>query len=213
MKNIIILLFFISIFSLDALTKKTPSFVPISFTAAYLKTYKARVGKKIIETKGSLDYKYPSNIFLKYEDSNLLKEIVVNNNKVWDYTPPFDQSEKGELKIFKSQKIALLKFLDVLHEGLVDNKMFTVKKLKDFIELNFSGEMLKEYDFLRAEIYPKVKVSDISTMSDVEKVVLHFSKKSKKKPETYSFQKIEEKSFDKKHFVFNPPANTNITNN
>lgn len=210
MKNIITLVFILALFSYDALTKKHTSFIPNSFSATYEKSYKAFVGKKIITAPGSLDYKYPSHIYLKYKEGKITKEVIINKKKVWDFTPAFIKTEKNELREYKYQKNALLKFLDVMHEGLRDNKMFTVKKKKDLIVVNFSKSMQQAYNFVSAELYPKSKVADVKTIKDVTKIVLNYMKK---KPETYTFKKITDKKFETSHFIFATPENTNVTKN
>jgi hypothetical protein len=209
MKNLLIVLSILLVFSWDAMTKQR-SFLPDSFSSTYVKSYKRKVGKRIIKANGILDYKYPSKISMKYQDSGVEVQFVVNHRKVWHFTPAFSKGEKNELKVFKSQKLALLKFLDLLHSGLKDNKMFKVKALKTRIDLVFSKDMTKKYSFVKAELFPKKSIKNVKDIRDLSRLVIHYTKKN---AETYTFDKITDKKFSKNHFTFKTPKNTNVTNN
>lgn len=200
MKNVLILLFILSLYSYEALTRNQ-GFITSDIRVEMTKKWKGRFKEK--SENFVLDYKYPSRLKLVSP-----KTTIVNyKSKLWLFTPAFAEGEKNTLKVTNSSNNLMVKLLNSLKAGLKTNKSFEVKYQKNKVQLKFIDKTFSELGILGADILPKESVNTMKNIKDVEEIILY---KDKKKKDRYIFNEVEEKTFKKDHFIFETPDNTNV---
>lgn len=202
------LLILISVFAL--LDTAFAKFMPRAFQAELDQVITSRIGNKKKTTPVTMKYLFSNNLIfdVKSEDSPLT--YVCNKTTTWMYQPPWDPSEKGEVKIGESSKYCYVKIFDALSNGLKSNKLYSVKKDGKEVELEFNKIAMAQTQIRKAKIYFKNAISNKTSIIDVDYMELW--KLDEKKPLTFKF-----KSFDTKRnitvddFTFKVPENTNKT--
>lgn len=125
---------------LSSLSSKVTAFVPKTFKAQYIQTYKSKISKKVREVKGNITYKYPGNI--KIEDPSLT--LVINPIKTFNYQPPSIPGEPGELNVFRTKKHFFVEAFDSLNKGLKATEYYKVVKKKGSLELLYNEKYAKK---------------------------------------------------------------------
>ena len=179
---------------------KAKSFLPPSFRAKYEQTIKKKVSGKLKKSRGKIEYLYPKNIL--FEQSEPEKIIWVSNQKTtWFYQAPFIPTEPGHLKITPTGSESPSKIFDILKNGLRSNKVYSVRKSKQQVELIFNSKETKlkfQKAILNFKGPPLFK--NLHSIQMVEK---------NGDPLTFVFKSIRiDIAFKPQHFVFKPPPNT-----
>jgi len=198
MKKLLILLFLA--------TPVYGKFLPKSFTASFEQVYTSTLTKKEKRSWGELSYKFPSNI--RFEVKRPKKVLFISNRKKsWVYRPPFMEGEKGEASEKNTDNTGLAGLLDSLHMGLVDNKIYKVKKEKDKVFLSFNLKSEKRFGVKESELLFKSEKQVFTNLVEL-KVIYPDGKKV-----TFKLSNIfEGRKFKTGYFKFVPPKNTNISN-
>ena len=198
MKKLLILLFLA--------TPVYGKFFPKSFTASFEQIYKSTLTKKEKRSWGELSYKFPSNI--RFEVKRPKKVLFISNRKKsWVYRPPFMEGEKGEASENNTDNTGLAGLLDSLHMGLVDNKIYKVKKEKNKVFLSFNLKSEKRFGVKESELLFKSEKQVFTNLLEL-KVIYPDGKKV-----TFKLSNIFEGiKFKTGYFKFVPPENTNLSN-
>ncbi|TDJ06539.1 MAG: outer membrane lipoprotein carrier protein LolA [Deltaproteobacteria bacterium] len=198
MKKLLILLFLA--------TPVYGKFFPKSFTASFEQIYKSTLTKKEKRSWGELSYKFPSNI--RFEVKRPKKVLFISNRKKsWVYRPPFMEGEKGEASENNTDNTGLAGLLDSLHMGLVDNKIYKVKKEKNKVFLSFNLKSEKRFGVKESELLFKSEKHVFTNLLEL-KVIYPDGKKV-----TFKLSNIFEGiKFKTGYFKFVPPKNTNLSN-
>ncbi|MGB0453272.1 MAG: LolA family protein [Bacteriovoracaceae bacterium] len=210
-KSLLILLTLFSIFSLMATDAKSDEkFLPDSFRAEFLQELKGSLFKKKKKkvNQGVMDYQYPGSFRFVMKGHQEFT-VVSNKNKTWYYKPPFGSVKHGEVKISASnvsKQGSILKFFDMLKNGLKDNKHYKVSRKNNIYSLTFSKDSAKEFGIIGAKLDFKSKVHKFMNLS---KIIIE---RSNKKKTELNISKMEiNKVFHTNHFKFFAPPNTRKT--
>ena len=201
MRAILVLVFFFYVISLA----KAVSFVPKTFSSSYEETFKSLVTGKEKKSKGSLSYQYPKRIRLEKKDSL----FISNKDTTWFYTPPFLEGEEGQVVIQSSANLPLMNLLDVLHQGLEENRFYVTHLQTNGIVIKFKKSAQKIFKLEKAELLPQ---------KDFKLKSLGFDQVSQIKLYYLNGQVIEIKltglklnrTFAADYFVFKKPENTKV---
>lgn len=200
MFNFLHVLFFCTI-SLVTAKEFTPSSFRVDFNQEFVS-----ITGKVKSSKGSIEYKFSSNIRIKeYKDNS---EFVSNANNSWYYVPPFIKSEKGTVQINQAGAMVLGKLFDSLRPGLQETEYFKVKKNKDDITLNFTEKGKADWKVENAKMMFNAKVSDELNMKELQRLEITYI--DKKKVTLSFFNYSADVKFPKDYFVFIVPKNTQI---
>lgn len=198
MKKIIVLITYVS--SLKILAG---FFVP-NFKATYFQEYKSELKGKLIQTKGTIEYSYPSKI--KFEQETPDKLLYISNpSQSWLYTPPLFDDMEGDLIVDPTGKnYPYAKLFDVLKAGLKDNqyyKVVEVDKVKKIYQFTYSDKMKKNLGLAKTilKFRKNLNLKDISLLE----MVYHDGKKVK-----LTLEKIDtDIKYPVDHFVFKKVIN------
>ncbi len=125
----------------------------------------------------------------------------------WYYTAPFIETEKGQVTLKASNKLLLTQFFDLLSKGLTNNAFYTVRKEKEFYELNFKEKITKEMNIKRAYLY--YEGSTLTNLTQVKKVKLFYPDD---RVVDLIFSKLQTNLvISEDRFVFEVPPNTVIS--
>lgn len=184
------------------------SFLPDSFSANFEESFVSAVNGKEKKSFGKIDYRYPSHIrFEKISPDS--STFVSNPEKSWYYVPPFVKGEKGEVTIQESNKLVLTKFLDALKNGLENNKLFTHKYNKNELILTFTKAIQKDMNLKQAVLVTESDPKKIKKLKEFERLVLTYNDGRKVNLKFVDLK--EDVSFSQKHFVFDIPSNTKVS--
>jgi outer membrane lipoprotein-sorting protein len=192
--------------SSSAFSKKESNFFPRSFKASLILKSKTTLNNKTKKNNGFLEYQYPGKTWLEVEKPSRIV-YVTNQKKIWFYRAAFLKGEPGTLTKNAKGHFALTKLLDSLKFGMVSNKIYTVKKIKNYeYELLFLNDKVNKIGFKKAFLSFSKKKSKRPFFANLEQIELRDLKNNKVEIE---FSKINlNKKFSKGHFSFKAPANT-----
>ncbi|MBF0312299.1 MAG: outer membrane lipoprotein carrier protein LolA [Oligoflexia bacterium] len=203
----------------SAATPPSPSsstaspFLPNTFEAGFEQTFKSVINNKTRSGKGTIAYLYPGHIRFEVTEPTSEKSLFISNsNQSWYYTPPFDEAEKGEVIIQKSNRLFVVKFFDSIRSGLKNNSMYTVKKDESqqtpIYTLTFSKKSAKEIGVVEAEI----TFAPNSTTSEFSKIKSINIKYNDKKNVLLTLNDLHrDVPLTQENFIFSIPANTKVT--
>lgn len=196
--------FFIFIIGSFSVAAKKSSFLPNAFTAHFEQSYISSLSGKKKTTKGFIKYKFPGNI--RFETTSPDRVIFVSNPvKTWYYTAPFFDDMPGELTVKRTSSNALSRFFDALKQGMITNKLYTVKTGKKFKNLIFNKKQASEIGVLKAKLFFNGK----AIFNNIKKVQLTYTDK---KVKSLVLSKIDTKAkFKSGYFVFKAPENTRLS--
>lgn len=184
-------------------------FLPKSFEANLEQVVFSSVNNKEMKTDVKMKYLFPNNIYFSVDGVNPVI-YVCNKVKTWMYNPPWDPSEKGEVKIGDSSKYCYVKLFDALSNGLDKNKLYSVKKVAKKAFLTFSKAAAGQLNISKVEITFKNLITDNSKAEDIKNMQVYYLDKNK--PVQFSFKSLTEKSkLTEDDFNFDVPKNTNIS--
>ncbi len=179
------------------------SFMPKSFSTSYVQKYKSKLSRKMKESKGSFDYKYPGKI--KFSQTLPTKLVVTSNkSKTWIYTPPFDKGDKGQVTI-GSGGDSLSKFFDLLTNGLKSNEGFEVKTKDSISTLTLNKELSKELGIKTVEFNFNKKTN----FKSLKNIKINYNDKRIINLELTNIN--ENVNFPKGHFIFKTPKGAKTT--
>jgi outer membrane lipoprotein-sorting protein len=184
------------------------SFLPPSFSSDYEESYLSTTQKKEVKSSGKIDYKFPHQIRFEVikPDSSI---FVSNADKSWYYTPPFIEGEEGQVVIQKSNELVLVKLLDELKEGLVSNKNYDVKFLKNEAQLIFKEKRVQELKVNKVVLKANSDASKIKTFDGFSGIDLFYTSGQ---VIHLVFKNLKTNAvFPDNHFIFNIPKNTKIS--
>ncbi len=195
------LLVFILLYSL--FDTAMAAFLPKAFEATFIEEKVSVIGSKKTIKHIDVKYQFPSHIYLKVVEEDAL--YICNSTKVWFYTPPFIEGEPGLVKVGSSSKYCYSKVFDSLKKGLKDNKLYSVKKLKNnTFELTFMDNAKKQLGLDKLKLFFKDNKTEFQNVRSIE---LYYTGEAH--PVALKRKKIEvSKGFKKSLFEFNPPQNT-----
>lgn len=132
-------------------------FIPKAFKGDITQIKKSRRSKKISTI--NLSYQYPKNIRMHVKGDNTDTTYVCNPDKIWQYTPPFDPTDKkakGNVIESTSGRYCLSKVFDFLSPGLKKNKYYNIVK-ENYYEyrLEFNQQVQSEIKYQQAKIFFK----------------------------------------------------------
>lgn len=181
---------------------KTTSFLPKEFSAIFQQSHKSAIKNKIKTSNGLLDYKYPGKI--KFQVKSPDDIIFVSNSKrAWYYRAPFIEGEAGEVTVKPAGDMALLKLLDLLQRGLVNNNHYKVKENKNSVLVTFSKSISKN---IKVKSINLIFLDSKLLFKTLKEIVINHSNNKKVK---LSLKKINTTpKFSKKYFDFEIPKNT-----
>ena len=181
-------------------------YVPRAFMGEFTQSKKS-INSKDLKTTISLKYQARGNVYMKSSGLDDEKIYVCNPEKIWIYTPPFLEGEKGEVKIGNASNQCLSKVFDKLDQGLVSNSDYKVKKINDLTYLlDFSQANEKLLGFYKFELVFEDKAANFSQLK-----LMRMYTRNDKNPTVLTKKKLTIlKGFDKSTFQFDPPKNTNI---
>ena len=185
-------------------------FLPQSFSANFEQEYISILKGNTKKGKGSIDYKYPSNI--RFETTTPSQIIFVSNGtKSWYYRAPFIEGEEGEVTESKAQDSSsvYVKFFDSLKNGLLANSLYDVKNAGDGMHvLMFKTKTTKEFGIKEATLtFNSAKDKDFSELKKID-LLFPDGKKS-----TLRFVNLKvNPGFDVQKFNFVAPPKTRKTN-
>lgn len=189
--------------TIDAVVAK--DFVPKSFKAKFdylVPSLRGDPNKISVD----IDFNKPTDLRYEIKDPNHAVTFVCNRQKTWVYTPSFIEGGKGELKVGDSSKYCFSKIFQALNNGLTDNKVYTVKKVKKEYVLTFTKQAKVALGIDKIGLVFKDK-------NEFENLSLLKIYKAQNQAQIYEMKKIDKKvDFQKGHFEFTPPKNTNTTN-
>ena len=197
-----VLLVFILLYSL--FDTAMAAFLPKAFEATFVEEIQSAVSKKK-KYQGTLEFKYqfPSQIYLKNVNSNTL--YICNTSKVWKYDPPFAEGEPGMVTTGASSKYCFSKLFDSLQKGLKDNKLYTVKKIKEKnYQITFKKKARAQLDVEKLLLVFESGESELQNVSQIDVFYVGAPKPTVLKKKSFEISK----GFDKSLFVFDPPPNT-----
>ncbi|MCO4754418.1 MAG: hypothetical protein KC478_08035 [Bacteriovoracaceae bacterium] len=178
-------------------------FLPKSFDAQFADVR----GTKEIPV--NIKYKFPKQISYEVKgDAPLL--YVCNEEKTWKYTPPFMEGEKGELAVGDSGQFCYSRIFDSLSQGLENNKLYKTVKKKKKAFLTFNKDAKSQLGLEKIEIEFKEAIGAKTTLGEAQNLKLFLTNKAE--PVLLKLVKFEKNpKLTKKHFQFETPKNTNIT--
>ena len=177
------------------------TFLPSSFVADFEQSHKSIIKGETKKSSGTLEYKYPGNIRLEIKKpDNII--FVSNTNKSWYYVAPFMDDEPGECTVKASSEMPLLKLLDVLQKGLVNNEYFKVERNKELVTLAFVRE--KQFGLKQA----RLKFSSGENFSALKGIELVHS--DDKVVSLILSNVRSNASISRNRFVFEIPQNTKV---
>lgn len=185
-------------------------FLPQSFSANFEQEYISILKGNTKKGKGSIDYKYPSNI--RFETTTPSQIIFVSNGtKSWYYRAPFIEGEEGEVTESKAQDSSsvYIKFFDSLKNGLLANSLYDVKNAGDGMHvLKFKTKTAKEFGIKEATLtFNSAKDKDFSELKKID-LLFPDGKKS-----TLRFVNLKvNPGLDAQKFNFVAPPKTRKTN-
>jgi outer membrane lipoprotein-sorting protein len=184
-------------------------FLPDSFKAKYEERYVSTTQKKEKKSHGTIHYKYPRHI--RFEVLSPDPALFISNaEKSWYYTPPFIEGEQGQVVLQESNKLVLIKLLDVLRQGLKSNSVYKIQMQKQVATLTFLPTYQKEFQLNKVVLRATKNMSDVKTLSELKELDLHQASGQKV---TLGFSDFESGvTFAPDHFVFNIPKNTKVMN-
>ncbi|MBT3584342.1 MAG: outer membrane lipoprotein carrier protein LolA [Halobacteriovoraceae bacterium] len=192
--------------STGAQAKVKNNFLPNSFKATFVQSFKSSLSGKIKKSRGNIAYRYPGNIrFETLKPSHIV--FVSNREKTWYYTAPFLEGEAGELSVQKAGKNSLTRFFDVLKKGLKSNPLYKVKMIKGETFLEFTKKTAREVGLRKAGLKFTGKAKAFKNLKSID---LYYLKKKKKVTLTLN-SILENQKFKNEDFKFTAPKNTKIS--
>lgn len=178
------------------------AFLPKDFKAQFKEI--AKIRKRKIEKNLVVSYKYPKNARLNYDNNS--KIIVCNKEKMWVYTAPFIEGEKGQVDIGTSNKYCYSAIFDLLGHGLNSNKFYSVKKLNETkYELSFSQDQARRLNFAKMVL----EFGNDKQLQFRNLVSLSLFEKKDSQPTRLVVDKLEVNTkLTDNDFVFDVPKNT-----
>ncbi len=199
-------LFFLLLFSFSALAD---DFLPASFSADFEQSFKGVASGKEKKSFGKIDYKYPRHI--RFEVVSPEPSTFVANPKTsWYYTPPFVETEEGQVVVQRSEELVLIKFLDSLKNGAKTNAAYKVAFNKSQLILTFSPALKKDMQMDQAILTTKngdaAKATRLGDFKELDLV------NSNGRPVKIRFLEFRPGLiFAEKHFEFRVPPKTKVT--
>lgn len=146
-------------------------FLPQSFSAKFEQEYVSILKGTTKKGKGSIEYKYPSNI--RFETSTPSEVVFVSNGvKSWYYRAPFIEGEDGEVteSSAKEGSSVYIKFFDSLKNGLSSNSFYDVKNAGDGMHvLTFKAKTAKEFGIKEAVLtFNSAKDKEFSELKKID---------------------------------------------
>jgi outer membrane lipoprotein-sorting protein len=183
-------------------------FLPDSFKANYEERYLSATQNKEKKSNGVIHYQHPRK--LRFEVIKPDPALFISNpQNSWYYTPPFIEGEEGQVVIQEPNKLILIKLLDVLRQGLVDNKFYKVKKENISATLFFNSPYEKEFKMDKVILHSFKKMAEVTNIKDLSELDLFYQNGQKV---TLGFSQFESPvTFAADHFVFKVPPKTKVT--
>ncbi len=184
-------------------------FLPSSFSADFEQSFKGVASGKEKKSFGKIDYKYPRHI--RFEVVSPEPSTFVANPKTsWYYTPPFVETEEGQVVVQRSEDLVLTKFLDSLKNGAKTNSAYKVAFKKSQLILIFSPALKKDMQMEQAVLTTKngdaAKATKLGDFKELDLV------NSNGRPVKIRFLEFRPGlTFADKHFEFRVPPKTKIT--
>lgn len=184
-------------------------FLPKQFEANLEQVVFSSVHNKEVKTPVKMKYLFPNNIYFSVTGENPVV-YVCNHKKTWMYNPPWDPSEKGEVKIGDSSRYCYVKLFDALSNGLSKNNLYSVKSKNMTSLLTFSKKAKEQLNIGKVELEFKKQPSKNSTVNDLKSMKVFYL--DKEKPVKFQFKEITKtKKLSSDDFIFKVPKNTNIS--
>ncbi|MFT6631491.1 MAG: outer membrane lipoprotein-sorting protein [Bacteriovoracaceae bacterium] len=199
-----IIAFFFVLLLIDTASAAS-KFLPRAFKASFVQEKKSPISNKVKTNDILIKYQYSSNFYLKELSADTT--YICNKTKVWLYSPPLFDGEKGLLKIGASNKYCYSKIFDSLKKGLTDNSLYKVKKgSNNSYTISFEPKAKAQLGiskmnmvFLKTD-YTFQNISSLELFYTGEKFPVILKRKS--------FDVV--KNFPKSTFTFKAPKNTEI---
>jgi len=184
-------------------------FLPKQFEANLEQVVFSSVHNKEIKTPVKMKYLFPNNIYFSVTGENPVI-YVCNEKQTWMYNPPWDPSEKGEVKIGDSSKYCYVKLFDALSNGLKQNNLYKVVSKSNQSTLTFNKKAKSQLNISKVEMEFNKKVVDSLTVDDLKIMKVYYL--DKEKPVSFIFNDISKSlKLKKEDFIFKVPKNTNIS--
>lgn len=197
--------FFLIIILVSLDTAMAQNFVPKSFSAKFeyqIPKLKGDPEKILVD----IDFEKTSNLVYEIKNPQHAVTFVCNSSKTWVYTPSFVKGMNGEVKIGDSSRYCFSKIFQALNHGLVDNKIYTVKKTDNEYILTFTKAAKSSLDLDKIGLVFNKK----ENFDDIKLLKIY---KAQNKAQIYELKELKKNvEFKKGHFEFSVPNNTNISN-
>ncbi|MBF0207197.1 MAG: outer membrane lipoprotein carrier protein LolA [Oligoflexia bacterium] len=199
------------------LSSSNKKFLPDTFQAKFEQSFTSIINNKTRTGNGTLSYQYPGHLRFEVTSPNTEKSIFISNpDNSWYYTPPFDEDEKGEVLVQKSNKMFIVNFFDALKGGLVDNTHYTVSTVSGNIpiyHITFRPKTARKIGIKSANISFDGKVENKSdaTFSKIKSIEITYQ--DDKKVLLLLSELKEDTVFASNHFEFKIPPNTKVVDN
>lgn len=194
---------------LISLSAVADDFLPPSFSADFEQSFKGVASGKEKKSFGKIDYKYPRHI--RFEVVSPEPSTFVANPKTsWYYSPPFVETEEGQVVIQKSEDLVLTKFLDSLKNGAKTNSAYTVAFKNSQLVITFSPALRTDMKLDQAILTTKsgdaAKATKLGDFRELDLV------SSNGRPVKFTFLEFRPGiAFAEKHFEFRVPPKTKVT--
>jgi len=195
---------FLTLFLLNSVALTAAEFMPKNFQLEFEQIFKSLLNGQEKKSKGQLAYLFPSHIKLEIGEKSDLTILVVNSEKMWFYRAPLP-GDKGEVIERLVTKTGLVRFFDVLKKGLVSNTFYTVQKVQDKFQLNFTANVSRETELKSAVLKFKNKNA---LFQDLQEIDLEYV--SGKKVKMVAVSMKSNINLSSRDFIFTPPENTKI---
>lgn len=184
-------------------------FLPASFSADFEQSFKGVASGKEKKTFGKIDYKYPRHIRFEVLSPEA-STFVANPKTSWYYSPPFVETEEGQVVIQRSEQLVLTKFLDSLKNGAKTNPAYAVAFNKSQLILTFSPALKKDMQMDQAILTTKsgdaAKATKLGDFNELDLM------NSNGRPVKFRFLEFRPGlTFADKHFEFRVPPKTKVT--
>ncbi|WP_299376616.1 hypothetical protein [uncultured Kiloniella sp.] len=131
------------------------------------------------------------------------------NKDQWGFLGPME-GEKGELAVGDSGQFCYSRIFDSLSQGLENNKLYKTVKKKKKAFLTFNKDAKSQLGLEKIEIEFKETIGAKTTLGEAQNLKLFLTNKAE--PVLLKLVKFEKNpKLTKKHFQFETPKNTNIT--
>lgn len=179
-------------------TVDAATLIPRAFKADFIQQTEGRVSGK--QEAIELNYQFPSRIKLKTVSD---VTYICNEKKVWIYTAPFLDGEKGQLQVGESSKYCYSKIFDALQSGTKNNKLYTIEEKKLSTIIKFTKAASEQLQVSQAVFsYDKQK-----NIKNLKEILLVYNNGAPNL--TLILKKLNSvEKFPENYFVFEAPKNT-----